>query len=317
MAAQTFRDIWGKVSLHCPLAPTSLVQDWVQLAYDRLIGKRHWSWTIRDLNLTTKDARTVTLNVIQGSTLLTGVNQFVATDVGRQLRIGTGPTYTINTVTDVNTANLTQVYAEDSGAVTGQISDVYLIMPANFRSILTLTDLTIQRPIPWWISGERLDLFDPGRVSSDTRFRVLASAAPSQVTAYAGQVTYEMWPRPTSAGTYICRYCIRTDTLDDDTILGGLLATNADSLRTGALAEAAMWPGTTTQKNPYFNLALADRLSAKFEQACKQIDVMDDDQYLQDLMQIDLSKFGLAALAADTTLLRQSDATTADYFGGY
>lgn len=314
MAAQTFRDIWGKVSLHCPLAPTSLVQDWVQLAYDRLIGKRHWSWTIRDLNLTTLAARSISLNVLQGSTLLTGVGVFVATDVGRQLRVGTGPTYTINTVTDANTANLTQNYAEASGAVTGQISDVYLIMPADFRSILTLTDLTIQRPIPWWISGERLDLWDPGRISSDTRFRILATATPSQVTAYAGRVTYEMWPRPTAAGTYICRYCIRTDTLDDDTVLGGLLATHSASIRTGALAEAAMWPGTTTQKNPYFNLTLAQRLREDFERDCKQIDVMDDDQYLQDLLQIDLSKYGLASLAADTTLLRQSDATLADYF---
>lgn len=313
MASQTFRDVWGLVSLHCPLAPPSLTQHWVQLAYDRLIGKRHWSWTKREFILTTLAARSVTVNVLQGSTALTGVGVFASTDQGRQFRVGTGPTYTINTVTVPNAATLTQNYAETSGAVTAVISDVYAIMPADFRSFEDVVDRTIQRPIPWWISGERLNLWDPARISSDARFRILASAFPSQVTAYAGRLTYEMWPRPTAAGSYIVRYFLRTDALDDDTILGGLLATHAASLRTGALAEAAMWPGTTTQKNPYFNLPLARQLKAEFEQDCKQIDVMDDDQYLMDLLQVDLARFGLAALSADTTLLRASDATLHDY----
>lgn len=301
------------MSLHCPLAPPSLSQHWVQLAYDRLIGKRHWSWTIRDTVLTTLAARSLTVNATMGATTLTGVGVFVASDAGRSFRVGTGPTYTISTVTDPNTANLTAAYQETGGVVVGVISDVYLLMPADFRSILDVVDRTIQRPIPWWISGERLNLFDPARISSDSRFRVLASAFPSQALATAGRVQYEGWPRATAAGSYILRYFVRTDSLDDDTLLGGLLATHSASLRTGALAEAAMWPGTTTQKNPYFNLPLHRELKAEFESDCKQIDVMDDDQYLLDLQQVDLSKFGLAALAADTTLMRQSDATLADY----
>lgn len=315
--ASTFRDIWGLVSLHVPVAPTSLVQHWTQLAYDRLIGKRHWGWTRRDVLLSTRAARTVTINVTQGSTTLTGVAQFVATDVGRQIRVSQGPTYTINTYTDANTVALTQAYGGDSGAVSATLSDVYLLMPADFRSIFDVTDLTTQRPIAWWIGADRLDAYDPARIASDSRFRVLAAATHSQVTAYLGRVTYEAWPRPTAAGTYRLQYFLRSDVLDDETTLPGLLATYGDSLRTGALAEAAQWPGTTTQKNPYFNLPLARELKAQFYEAVKAIDVMDDDQYLLDLQQLDLSKFGLAAVSADPSLLRMTDAGAGDYYGGY
>ena len=217
-------------------------------------------------------------------------------------------------MTDASNAVLTQLYGEASGAKTSTVQDIYLVMPADFRSIHTVTDMTIQRPIAWWISKDRLDLFDPGRISADTRFRVMAAAALSTVTSLAGRVTYEAWPYPTAAGSYILQYFKRTDTLGDDDEFKGALATWTSVLQKGALAEAAKWPGTPTQKNPYFNLALATKLEAEFDRLSKSLDVMDDDTYLMDLAQTDLSKFGLAALSADTTLMRQSDATLADYY---
>lgn len=315
MAAQTFSDVWRNIALRVPGAPISLVQDWVQDAYDSVVGRRHWAWLRKDAFLTTLAARSVSITFTQGATGITSAAGFVvATDPGRQVRVSTGPIYTIDTVTDVNTATLTQAYAETGGASTATISDIYLPMPADFRSIHTLTDLTIQRPVAWWIAKDRLDLFDPGRIASDTRFRVLAAAAFSQVTSLLGRVTYEAWPHPTAAGTYQLQYFTRTDTLTDDTAFTGVLATWTEALKKGALAEAAQWPGTVTQRNPYFNLQLADRLKAEFDQMVKALDVMDDDQYLMDLQQVDLSKFGLAAISADTTLMRQSDATLADYY---
>lgn len=217
-------------------------------------------------------------------------------------------------MTDASNATLTGLYMGTSGAVTSTIQDIYLPMPADFRAFNSVTDLTIQRPIAWWIAKDRLDLFDPGRIASDTRFRVLAAHALSTVTSLAGRYTYEAWPYPTAAGSYVLSYFIRTDTLTDDTAFTGALATWTSALEKGALAEAAQWPGTPTQKNPYFNLALAKTLSAQFDTLTKSLDVMDDDAYLMDLQQIDLAKFGLAALSADTTLMRQSDATLADYY---
>lgn len=187
-------------------------------------------------------------------------------------------------------------------------------MPADFRAFNTVTDMTIQRPVAWWISKDRLDLFDPGRIASDTRFRVLAAAALSTVSSLSGRYLYEAWPYPTAAGSYIMQYFARTDALGDDDEFKGALATWTTALQKGALAEAAAWPGTPTQKNPYFNLALAKKLEDEFLGMTKQLDLMDDDAYLMDLQQTDLAKFGLAALSADTTLMRQSDATLSDYY---
>lgn len=315
MPVQTYGDVWRLVALHVPAAPTTLVQAWVQIAYDTLLGKRHWNWLRREVVLTTLAQRSIAITFTQNSTAITSAALFVASDAGRQLRAGSDqPVYTIDTFTDASNAVLTQAYAGVSGAVATTVHDRYLVMPADFRSILDVTDMTIQRPIAWWIGRDRLDLFDPGRISSDTRFRVLVAYQLSQRVATLGQVMYEAWPSPTGAGSYLLRYFQRTDTLTDDTTLQGVIATYTDALRVGALAEAAQWPGTATQKNPYFNLRLATELKGQFLQAVQTLGVMDDDQYLQDLMQIDLSKFGLAALSADTTLMRQSDATLADYY---
>jgi hypothetical protein len=315
VAVQTFGDLWRLIALHVPAAPASLVQSWCQTSYDDLCGKRHWAFLRKDALITTLAQRSLSITFIQGSNAITSAAAFVATDAGRQVRAGANtPIYTIDTVTNASAAVLTGLYAETSGAKTSTIQDIYLPMPADFRAFNTVTDMTIQRPIAWWISKDRLDLFDPGRIAADTRFRVLASNALSTVTSLAGRYTYEAWPYPTAAGSYIMQYFVRTDALTEDTEFKGALATWTSVLQKGALAEAAKWPGTPTQKNPYFNLTLAATLETEFNAACKSLDVMDDDAYLMDLQQIDLAKFGLAALSADTTLMRQSDATLADYY---
>jgi hypothetical protein len=236
MAVQTFRDVWSKVALRVPAAPISLVQDWVQDAYDRLIGRRQWAWT-----------RTFT---------------------------------TISVVGGV------------------------LTMPDDFRSIQTVTDRVNQRPIVWWLTSEQLDLLDPGRTYSGQ----VRAIFPSTITG-AGRVTYEPWP--TGTGDFALWYFRRPDALADDDNFQGVLATNTGALVQGALAQAALWPGRGGQRNPYFNLALATKLQAEFDQRCKSLDVMDDDQYLQDLQQLDLGQFGFGTASAD---LRRTDATLSDYY---
>jgi hypothetical protein len=314
MAAQTYGEVWRKVALRVPAAPVSLVQGWVQEAYDKLAGKGHWAWLRQEAVLTTLASRTITATFTPASTQVTSAGAFLSTDVGRQIRVPNQTIYTIDTFTNVNTVDLTQAYAETGGALSATIQDIYLAMPADFRSIYDVTDMSIQRPIAWWVSRDRLDLFDPGRISSDSRLRILASYQLSGVTSLAGRVLYEAWPFPTAAGSYQLRYFKRMDTLDDEEAFRGVLATKTGALIEGALAQAALWPGTTEQKNPYFSLALSDRHTRRFDEERQDLGIMDDDQYLMMLEQIDLSKFGLAALSADTSLLRQSDATLADYY---
>lgn len=315
MAAQSFRDVWSKVLLHAPDVPVGLVQSWTQDAYDRLIGKRHWAWTRRQTILTTRAQRSITITATQGLTAITSAALFVAGDAGRQIRVANDFIYTINSVTDASNAVLLEPYAEVGGVSAAVISDIYLAMPADFRSFETVLDMSNQRPIVWWISKDRLDLFDPGRISADSRLRVLAAHQISQATPTLGRVLYEAWPHPTAVGSYTLSYFIRTDTLQNDVLFQGVLATYTKALETGALAEAAKWPGTAARKNVYFNLALATKLETEFNDACKDLDVRDDDQYLMDLQQIDLASFGLASVSASTNLLRSSDADTSAYWG--
>lgn len=317
MAAQSFRDVWNKVLLHAPTVPPALAQSWVQDAYDKLIANRHWAWTRRQTTLTTQASRSVTVNFQLASSTITSAGLFVASDAGRQIRAGQSFIYTIDTVIDASNALLTQAYPEESGAKAATISDIYLVMPADFRSFETVLDMVNSRPVCWWISKDRLDLYDPGRLAADTRLRVLAAYQISQRAATLGRVQYEAWPHPTGAATYVMNYFVRTDTLANDVQFQGVLATYTKALETYALAEAARWPGTPDQKNPYFNLPLSKLLHEEFAEAFKDLDLLDDDQYLMDLSQIDLASFGLASVAASTNLLQRTDADLGNYFGGF
>lgn len=318
MAAKTYRDLWSSVLLHAPAVPAALAQKWVQDGYDKLIANRHWSWTRRQTTLSTRVSRAVTTTFTQGSTLITSAAGFDPTiDPGRQIRVSTGYLYTIDTVTDASTANLVEVYADTSGAQAATISDIYLAMPLDFRAFDTVLDMQNSRPVCWWIAKDRLDLFDPARLSADSRLRVLAAHQISQRQATFGQLLYEAWPHPTAAGIYVMNYFTKMDALENDVPFQGVLATYAKALETYALWQAAKWPGTLTQRNPYFDLRLAMSLQADFAEVFKELDVMDDDQYLMDLSQIDLSSYGLASLAASTNLLQRTDADSSDYFGGF
>ena len=315
MAAKTFGDVWRRVALQVPGAPVSLVQEWVQSSYNTLLGNGHWAWLRATTVLTTQAQRSITLaNFTLGSTTVTSAGLFLAADVGRQIRIPNQTIYTIATVTPPNTLTLTIPFGEPDTAAACVIQDYYVTMPEDFRSVYTVADMDLQRPIAWWISRDRLDLFDPARISSDSKFRVLASYELSLVPSQLGRVLYEGWPTATSVGQYQLTYFKRADTLTDDSIFQGVLSTYTEALVEGALAWAARWPGTADKKNPYFNLALSKLHADKFDAERQTLKVMDDDQYLMMLEQIDLAKFGLAALAADTTLMRSSDATLADYY---
>lgn len=302
--------------MQVPGAPVSLVQEWVQSSYNTLLGNGHWAWLRATTILTTQAQRSLSsATFTQGSTTVSSPGLFLTTDVGRQIRIPQQTIYTIASVTSVNAVELTVPFAEPNVvATTAVIRDFYLTMPADFRSVFSVTDMDLQRPIAWWISRDRLDLFDPARIASNNKMRVMASFELSLVPSLLGRVLYEAWPPPTSVGQYQMMYFKRADTLSDDDIFQGVLSTYTEALLEGALSWAARWPGTTDKKNPYFNLSLADKHQARFDWERQTLHIMDDDQYLMMQEQINLSKFGLAALAADTTLMRESDATLADYY---
>lgn len=315
----TFGDVWRKVKLHVPSAPPLLCRNWVQDAYRDLCDRRGWTFLVMEGQLVFADARTLTATVTLGSATVTSAALFVNGDAGRQFRVGSFPVYTILTVVDPSTITLDRAYEtfDATGAQSATILDAYATLPVAFGRFVTVLDPINQRLIPWWATQEELDLIDPTRQASDGPPRLLVARKLSEYTLTAGQLQYEYWPVPTSAGA-LQYYAIKRpiDLADEDAFVG-LLATRADILELGALARAALWPGTAEVKNPYFDLRLAAALQMKFDALANQLDLRDDDQSQQSWSTIPWHRWSAWGWAYDTHLLQQTDATVADYAGGY
>jgi hypothetical protein len=279
----TFGDVWRKVRLECPLAGPLLLQTWSQDVYNVLTDRRPWAFLRKEATLTTLASRSLTVGVTQASTAVTSAALFVASDAGRQIRIGTTPSiYTIATFTDASNVVLERVYDEDDdAAATATIQDIYAVMPADFGQFLVVANPAIERPLIFWLTQEELIRYDPHRSNTDSTPRALVARDVSTVTATLGQLRYEWWPHPTSAATFPYLYIARPAALSDTTNLDGVLRHRDDILRYGVLARAARWPGPPGgPKNPYFNRLIADDYETKFEAEMLKLDLRDDEQAL-------------------------------------
>ena len=87
----TFEQAWRRVLLYVPALPTFLARDFVQQAYGRASEMRPWAWLRKDLLLTTLASRTIAITVTNGSLAITSAALFVASDAGRQLKVGALP----------------------------------------------------------------------------------------------------------------------------------------------------------------------------------------------------------------------------------
>ncbi len=313
--AETFSDCWRRVRLYVPAAPTFLVREWINAAWKPLGRMRHWAFLRGELRLTVQAARSLaSVTVTNGSTAVTSAGLFLPADAGRQFRVSSFPIYTIQSVTDINTIVLDTAYGEDDAAAAATIFDGYATMPADFESFRLVADPYNQRRLAFWISADQLNILDPTRQASDNGPRLLSPVSPSTFPATLGQVRYEYWPRPTAARSYPAYYNKLAARLDDTTVLSGVMAEAADVLITGALMQAAQWPGTPDRPNPYFNLALAREKRAEFLSGVQQLSLRDDDQSPDDLATVHWERWPLADLAYNDQSLRATDATVADLY---
>lgn len=317
----TFEDVWREVRLSVPQAPVMLVRSWVQRAYKRLSDRRQWGWRIQEGQLTWADARNNLLcTVTVGSSTVTSAALFTSSDVGRQFRVGTYPIYTIIALLDASTILLDRAYAAGSptGAQAAQILDAYATLPRGFSNFEMLLSVTWQRLVPWWASAEELSLLDPIRMNSGPSPWLLGARCFSPCPLTLGQVQYEYWPKPIQAGNLQYYTVSRPLTLSDTSVFTGVLADRTDILVTGALSQAARWPGPSkTQPNPYFNLGLSAQLETQFLADCNQLDLRDDDEYPQSFDTLQWQKYRAWAWAYDTRLLQATDATLGAYFDGF
>lgn len=313
--AETFDDAFRRARLHFTGVPALLVRDWVQDAFTRACESRGggWGFLRKEASINILAARSLSITFTQGSQTATSAAGFVATDAGRQLKSSSYPVYTIASVGDVSTITLDRPYAATSGAVTTTILDAYVTCPADFHRFLIIYDPYNQRILPFWVSQDEMGIADPARRNTDTGPRYLVSQGASTATATLGQPRYEFWPMPTSPRQYPYLYYQQAPRFADDTPLPGVFANRSDLLKLGAQVQAAEWPGTAEQKNPYYNLALADRLEKKWEIELQRVSLADDNQYPEDLVAVNWAR-RYGALAPTASLLRQTDATLADYY---
>lgn len=313
--AATFGSVWKKVALQASAVPPMLVRSYVQDAYQVACQGRRWSWLRRNYQPTTLASRAITCICSAGSTTITGT--FIATDLNRQIRTtNQGVPYTIVALNAALTsATLDLGFAGTAGSNTMTILDAFLFMPANFDGVRTLSNLTVQQPMPWWYTNEQLDFWDPSRIWSDSTARIIAARGVwNGGGTMNGRQVYEWWPYPTALATYQMSYYATNEPADDDE-LQGVLATKSNVLEMGALAQCALYPGTTEKKNPYFNMALADRLEKQFQAGMQELSVRDEDQSPgEEFERIDW-RWVQGLVPMDTHLLRSTDASLGDYWG--
>ena len=71
--------------------------------------------------------------------------------------------------------------------------------------------------------------------------------------------------------------------LTDGDVFAGVLADGAEVLVAGALAQAALWPGTGETPNPYFNAGVAQAKAQEFRVGIQGLSLRDDEQVPDDL----------------------------------
>jgi hypothetical protein len=160
-------------------------------------------------------------------------------------------------------------------------SDLYVTLPTDFASFRVVVDKSRQVRICFDKSLAELGCTDPANVATGP-VTALVAASPSVTPPTVGQARYLVYPHG-SASTLTAVYNRQGARLDDTSVLTGVLADGGEVLIAGALAQAALWPGTGEKPNPYFNTGLAKTKADEFKYGVQMLSLRDDEQYPDDL----------------------------------
>lgn len=158
--------------------------------------------------------------------------------------------------------------------------DPYLVMPTDFGSFKVVVDQSAQCRIAFWYSLDELTLADPSGTATGQP-QALVATTPSTDPLTLGQVRYRAYPL--GAATLTAIYHRQAPRLTDGYVFPGVLGDAAETLVAGALAQAALWPGTGEKANPYFNAGLAQAKANEFRIGIQTLSLRDDEQYPDDL----------------------------------
>ncbi|MFH1107738.1 MAG: hypothetical protein V1790_00865 [Planctomycetota bacterium] len=300
MAADTFETAWRTVLMHCPLAGPFLAQQWVKDSYRRACASNTWSWLKTESAFLVSASRTGTVNVTWNSLTVAGVTMiFVAADVDRQFRVS-GIPYTITAVNvGANTATLDRVYGGNTVlATSGTVLDAYLVCPEDFGHFIAIVDPAQQIRINLYMSSDDLNACDPNRTNSGSPYAVIPQRL-GTTTATDGRARYELWPYQTAQNHFPYVYQRLPEALTDSSSFEGPLARRSDILVSGALSQAAQWPGFEERKNLYFNATLALAKEKEFRTELARLEIADQNLYLTWWVETGYSNYPIASRMGD------------------
>lgn len=279
----TLGEVIAEVQLTAAAVPPLLIRAWAKDVFAQLCAGTRWGWQRQITTVRVPASRSLAaVGFTNGQATITSAALFTAADAGRQIWLGVGePVLTILSVTDASNATLTANYDGTSGNYAVEVYTAHYQPGSDFQQFYGLTDLGNQRPLPFWLTLEQVRLWDPsGVLQGQGRALVAETLATPVGTTQRPRIRYSWWPRNTAGGTYQVRYLAspQTASLNEETEIPGVLADHLYVLKDGILARCAAYPGTTTEKNPYFNLTLAARLGEQFAVGRKDLSIVDDDQ---------------------------------------
>lgn len=305
MSQENFGSLYKRILVYAPECPLPLAQEFINNAYSRV--QSAWAWQalrvdldkIFPLTYTTGTAQVTagSLNVVGNGTTWTQAH------VGLQFLVGgTAPIYTIETVTDATHLILDRAYGNTTNAAAVySIQLVYLELPSDYIYIESVRDLANNWRLRTGFSQKQLDVWDAKRNVTGTPY--LCAAAPVRVSNNAERL--EFWPRVAPGPkTYMIRYQKRPPLLSADTDTP-IFPVRGDAIRYGALAELAMWKGTSKVPNVNFDLNTHQLYEGMFQEALQEA-IREENEHYQQLVKYEDSE-GLPYAPIDASYLQTHD----------
>lgn len=277
--ADSYESLWRGLLLRVPLAPVPLIQQSLNAAYRRSLALHRWSALRKESAFYIAAPYTTgTVSISAGSTSIVGVGTtWTAAMTGYQLVLNSqGPFYTFTFLTST-TGTLDRAFNQAAvSAVTYSLQQIYVTPESDFDSFEEVRDVANAWRLRLDLTQADLDRFDPQRSVSADAWAIVA--APYT----ADPPKFELWPRPTGPKSVAYRYQRDPGDLSaaTDTPIPPI---TGDILRDGALAELALWPGTTGERNPFFNPALNATYEQRFQSGVATAQMNDQERSVTDI----------------------------------
>jgi hypothetical protein len=259
----------------------------------------YWSELFRDAELVVPDEYSVgTVAVTNGSATATLATGSFAGLANLQLKVGEYPIYyTIVSVsgTGDEIATLDRTYeGSTDAAATYNVAAYYVEFPSDFVTLDDIRDVENNWRLRRQYQNQTyIDRIDPTRTSTGNP--IMYVAAQPRISAGVAYPRLEFWPR-ISAGTHLAyRYQTSSELAAGTDRPIPIL--KPEALVYGALAELALWPGSSDRPNPFFSPETHTAYTKMFEDAVHDSE-MDDLDRSQRMLLYEDDNMGLPGDAA-------------------